>query len=161
MYAMYNGGGGGTYGFGITSDGVYTAGGGVELTTTWGVNAAYEHHWNEKWQTSIYGAYVKTEYDSTANAQLCALEGPMGVTAANIASCDNNWSYWNVGTRTQFNVDSQTYIGLDVIYTDLQTANSGLTGIVAASGNQPAALRTTADQSAWMAEFRFHRNFYP
>ena len=39
-----------------------------------------------------------------------------GMTVAN--GCNNNFQYWTVGTRTQFNVDSQTYIGLDVIYTE-------------------------------------------
>jgi hypothetical protein len=32
---------------------------------------------------------------------------------------------------------------------------------VAAGGNQPAALRNLSDQSAFMAQFRVHRNFYP
>ena len=133
----------------------------VDLTTAWGVNAAYEHHWNVRWQTSIYGAYLATSYNSTANANLCLHEwgsaaGPGGL------GCDNNWQYWNVGTRTQFNVDSQTYIGLDVIYTNLKSASIGAgSTIVTGSGTQPTQLRTVGDQSAWIAEFRFHRNFYP
>ena len=95
----------------------------------WGVNAAYEHFWNKRWQTSIYGAYISTSYDSTANANMCALEATrMGATAGAVASCNNNWNYWAVGTRTQFNVDSQTYIGLDVIYTALQTGSNGGVG---------------------------------
>ncbi len=73
-----------------------------------------------------------------------------------------NWSYWDVGTRTQFNVDSQTYIGLDIIYTDLKSASIGAGAVtVTGSGTQPTGLRTFSDQSAWIAEFRFHRNFYP
>ena len=49
---------GDSFGFGVVSDGVYGASGGMDLTTTWGVNAAYEHFWNKRWQTSIYGAYI-------------------------------------------------------------------------------------------------------
>ncbi len=41
--------------------------GGIDLTTTWGVGGAYEHHWNAKWQSSLYGSYIKTSYNSTAN----------------------------------------------------------------------------------------------
>jgi hypothetical protein len=156
-----------SFGLGLVSDGVYSNGvlagtsASIDLTTTWGVNAAYEHYWSKRWQTSIYGAYLSTSYDSTANAALCFsawgnTAGPRGL------GCDMNWQYWNVGTRTQFNVDSQTYIGLDVIYTDLKSASIGAgSTVVTGSGTQPTQLRTVGDQSAWIAEFRFHRNFYP
>ena len=41
-----------------------------QLTTSWGVNAAFEHHWNPHWQTSVYGGYVATSYNAAANATL-------------------------------------------------------------------------------------------
>ncbi len=82
-----------------------------------------------------------------------------GMTVAN--GCNNDWSYWNIGSRTQFNVDSQTYIGLDVVYTALQSASNGVPVTPLKAGNQPAGVRTLSDQSAFTAEFRFHRNFYP
>ncbi len=44
------------------------AAGGIELTTAWGVNAAYEHFWNKRWQTSVYGAYTATSYNTAANS---------------------------------------------------------------------------------------------
>jgi hypothetical protein len=171
MVSEYSGGG--SQGFGIISDSVY---GGttlanttsIQLTTMWGVNAAYEHFWSPKWQTSVYGAYIATSYNGQANAMLCSMEASYvsgagaGAGSAAVAgvSCDNNWSYWNVGTRTQFNIDSSTYLGLDVVYSNLNTALSGMTA-VAASGTQPAVARTLADQSAWTVQFRVHRNFYP
>ena len=37
----------------------------IQLTTAWGVNAAYEHHWSPHWQTSVYGGYIATSYNST------------------------------------------------------------------------------------------------
>ena len=130
-----------SFGLGLVSDGVYSNGtaagtsSSISLTTTWGVNAAYEHYWSKRWQTSIYGAYLSTSYNSTANAQLCIAQGAAGAAGqvfnaatAVTGSCNNNWQYWDVGTRTQFNVDSQTYIGLDVIYTNLKSANGGMSG---------------------------------
>jgi len=51
-----------------------------------------------------------------------------------------------------------------VIYTTLHSASNGTTVAFAANGTQPASaagVRSLSDQSAWMAEFRFHRNFYP
>jgi hypothetical protein len=159
MYSLFNGG---TYGIGIGSDGVFTTGSGIELTTAWGVNAAYEHFWNKHWQTSVYGAYTATSYDATANASLCSLETLAAFSNVAGIACDNNFQTWTVGTRTQFNIDSQTYLGVDIVYMDLQ---SGLAGMNANYGNgAETALtgpRTVTNQSALMGQFRVHRNFYP
>jgi len=163
FYSTFNGGAGGSYGFGVVSDGVYgAAGSSVDLTTAWLVNAAYEHFWTKRWQTSVYGGYLSTSYNTSANANLCLNEGTTAMVGMSVANgCNNNWKYWDIGTRTQFNVDSQTYIGLDVIYTKLQSATNGTPVALLANGTQPAGARTLADQSAWIAEFRIHRNFYP
>jgi hypothetical protein len=168
MYSLFNGG---SYGIGIGSDGVYagtnpTNGTSIELTTAWGVNAAYEHFWSKSWQTSVYGAYIATSYNATANALLCAGENAGGIWVANSFSgtCDNNWQVWNIGTRTQWNVDSQTAMGVDIVYQKLQTANGGASANVLQSSSttsQPTAVRTFSDQGAFMGQFRIHRNFYP
>jgi len=161
-YAYFGGGTGANYGLGIVSDNVYNAAGTNNLTTTWGVNAGYEHFWNKSWQTSLYGSYMHTSYNTTANTQLCALEA-VGVSAALTVGggCNNNWSYWVVGTRTQWNIDSQTYMGLDVIYENLNTSSQGVVGTVATSGFQPAAVRTFANDGQVVLQARVHRNFYP
>jgi len=170
MYSRFNGG---NYCIGIGSDAVFSSIGAtsLELTTAWGVNAAYEHFWNKSWQTSVYGAYTATSYDANANGYLCAAETgavggaftvPTGSTLA--AACNNNFQTWNIGTRTQFNLDANTYLGVDVVYEVLQT---GLSGLLANYGNGAESAqagqtgRTVSNQSAWMAEFRVHRNFYP
>jgi hypothetical protein len=161
MYSMFNGG---NYGIGLGSDGVFTTGSGIELTTAWGVNAAYEHFWNKNWQTSVYGAYTATSYDATANTSLCALETAGVAPAFSLAgaTCNNNFQTWTIGTRTQFNIDSQTYLGVDVVYQELQT---GLAGMNANYGNGAenalTGPRTVSNQSALMGQFRVHRNFYP
>ena len=99
----------------------------------------------------MYGAYIATSYNSTANAQLCAHERGLRDWPAVAHGCDNNWQYWNVGTRTQFNVDSQTYIGLDMIYTNLNRHRLVRARPQSpATGTQPAGLRTVGDQSAWI-----------
>jgi hypothetical protein len=155
----YSGYRGATFGYGLQADGVYgiNAAGptSVELTTAWGVDASYEHHWNKKWQTSVYGSYIAINYNSTANALACA------VTPIVTGTCDNDYSYWDVGTRTQFNLDANTYVGLDVVYTHLNTASDGATLALVANGTKPAGIYSVTDQSAWIAQFRVHRNFYP
>jgi hypothetical protein len=184
MYSMFNGG---NYGIGIGSDGVFAGssaanGTSIELTTAWGVNAAYEHFWSKQWQTSVYGAYTATTYNANANAYMCNSElrggnfsigikqtGAMGTLVgpafgnANGVACNNNFNVWNIGTRTQWNIDSSTYLGVDVVYQKLETALAGLqanygNGVVSNTAGSP---RDVADQSAWMVQFRVHRNFYP
>ena len=163
LYSKYNGGAGGSYGFGIASDGVYSATTGVQLTTTWNVNAAYEHFWNKSWQTSVYGGYAKTSYNDTANALLCAaaVNTAGGIVTGGATSCNMNFAVWNIGTRTQWNIDSQTAMGVDIVYQRLNSASVGGPTVVAGSGTQPAAARSVSDQGSWMGQFRIHRNFYP
>ena len=40
----------------------------LQLTTTWNVNAAYEHFWNKQWRTSLWGSYMEVSYNGSANA---------------------------------------------------------------------------------------------
>src|SRR6185437_7505400 len=66
--------------WGVVSDAVYNgsltgtgtgAASNLELTTSWNVNAAYEHFWNPRWRTSIYGGYAEVNYNNGANSILC------------------------------------------------------------------------------------------
>ena len=158
MYSLFNGG---SYGIGIGSDGVFGAAGtSIELTPAWGVNAAYEHFWSKQWQTSVYGAYTATTYNANANSYLCGAESRSGAFTINLATCNNNFNVWNVGTRTQFNIDASTYLGVDVVYQKLETALAGQQANFG-NGAEAASPRTVDDQSAWMVQFRVHRNFYP
>lgn len=161
-YAFFNGGAGGSYGTGVITDGVYGViagvGTSVQLTTAWGVNAAYEHFWSKSWRTSVYGAYQEFDYNSTATTLLCPAGGsPFGSGV----SCNPDFQYWAVGSRTQWNVSPDFYMGVDVVYTQLNTASGGLVASVAGAGAQPTAIRTFDDQSAWTIQFRVHKDFYP
>ncbi len=159
---------GGTYGFGVVSDAVVTGAVGastLSLTSGWGVNAAYEHFWNSQWRTSVYGVYDKVEYGSAANTALCTnVEAAYGMTAATAANgtCNNDFSNWAVGSRTQWNVTPAFYMGVDVVYQKLNTASNGVVGnTVGVAGGQPTGIRTIQDQDAWIGYFRVHYDFYP
>jgi hypothetical protein len=163
-YASYNGDG--TYGSGMLLDSVYGgAGTSVQLTTGWGVNAAYEHFWNAHWKTSVYGGYQQYTFNDNANAAMCAGEVTggfvAGVTQAQCVGAGNNWGVWDIGSRTQWNVTKDFYLGVDVVYQNLNTQLKGLTGTVAGSGAQPTAVRTFDDQHSLMVQFRAHKDFYP
>ncbi|HZT26679.1 MAG TPA: porin, partial [Pseudolabrys sp.] len=162
---------GNTISLGLLSDGVYggvpgSTASSVELTTAWGVNAAYEHFWNMQWKTSVYGGYAAVSYDSQANAMLCAGEGlgaGTGTAAVALAGCDNNWSTWWVGSRTQWNVTRDFYMGVDVLYSKMNSLSTP-TGLAPAtitnSSCQLGSCRVD-DIDNWMVRFRVHHDFYP
>jgi hypothetical protein len=158
---------GGNVAFGFATDGVY--GGsvalgtntGVQLTTAWSVDAAYEHFWNKQWRTSLYGGYLGTSFNSTANAIVCT---SLAVAAVVPAGCSMNWNQWWVGSRTQWNVTADTYLGLDVFYQRLQSAQPGapISAAFLGGGVSPAPnTYTAADEGSLGVRFRVHRDFYP
>ena len=157
--------------YGVISDAVYggTLGAGnatnLELTTAWNVNASYEHFWSPRWRTSIHGGYAEVKYGDQANAILCVTQfdgGGAGSLAVANAGCDNNFNWWWVGTRTQWNVTKDFYMGLDVAYTKISSAKSS-DGLF--FGPFPAGTNTGTrfidDQDNWQFRFRVHRDFYP
>ena len=161
-------------GFGQLADGVYggttlggsTTGTNVELTTAWGVNAAYEHFWNPRWRSSLYGGYAAVSYGDRANAMICATQGTangtgigLGNGAVALPGCDNDWQTWWIGSRTQWNVTKDFYMGVDVLYSKIMTAdiNPSRPGFTSAL----ALGQTTSDVDNLMFRFRVHRDFYP
>jgi hypothetical protein len=163
-YIMFKGN---NVGIGINSDAVYggTVAGanasGLELTTTWNVNAAYTHQWNAAWKTTLWGSYMQQDYNSNANAMLCT-GGGVGAVAP--AGCDMDWNIWGLGLRTEWAVSSNFQIGLEVLYAKLDSASTpGNLVAAAATGAKPAsgALYTVGDQDNWAVRLRINRNFYP
>ena len=169
--------------FGVLSDCVYggTVTGanntGCHLTSAWGFNAGYEHYWTPAWHTSLYGAWYQVKYDSQANAMLCTLEGngtgaPTsagggGSTAVAGAGCNNNWSTWGVGSRTQWDVTKTFYLGVEVLYSQMTSATLTSSGTLlnAAGASSPVAIGSAIHQentsSNWMVSVRAHRDFLP
>jgi hypothetical protein len=167
-WQMYNAGN--NAGFGWITDGVYAgsavAGTGtdVELTTVWGVNGFVQHVWNPKWRTSVYGGYVEVDYNSNAKAIICpagaATAAPVGVAMTGVTNCDPDFSFWQVGTRTQWNPHRDLDVGVDVQWTHLNTAYKG-TATLAANGARPAGVYAIDDQDILSVMFRIQRNFLP
>jgi hypothetical protein len=167
----------GNLAYGVLSDCVYggTIGTasttGCNLTTAWGFNASYEHHWSPAWQTSVYGGWDAVSYNAQANAMLCSAAGfgagsGTGSTAA--SGCNNNWSTWFVGSRTQWNVSKTFYMGIDALYSQLNSASTGSAGApLGYSGSTSAATSlgnatgTESHSSQWTIRFRAHKDFLP
>jgi Porin subfamily len=165
-------------GYGILSDGIFSAAtGDVQLTTAFGVNAAYEHFWRPDLRTSLYGYYYAVRYNDAANLSICTAQttgntagtivfaGGAGVpgaaTASPITACSNNWSQWGIGSRTQWNITPWFYVGFDVLYSKLQTASNGAVVFLNATGAKPSALYTVSDQDNVLFRVRLHRDIVP
>src|SRR6195256_5812716 len=63
-------GSGHSAGFGWVSDGTFSTGNNIELTTVWGINGFIQHFWTPKWRTSLYGGYVQGDYEGAASASV-------------------------------------------------------------------------------------------
>ena len=159
-------GNGNNAGFAWITDGTFINGGSVELTTVWGVNAFFQHFWNPKWRTSLWGGYVAVDYSDQQKTDMCgaAVGGPValvrGVGIANVTNCNPDSSWFQVGSRTQWNPHPDLDIGLEVLYTKLNTAFGGQ-ALLPASGARPAGTYNIDDQDIVSVLFRIQRNFLP
>jgi hypothetical protein len=173
-----NGAFGGNEGYGVLSDCVYggssvTAASiatetGCQLTSAWGFNASYEHYWTPAWHTSLYGAWYQVKYDTQANAMLCSSAGGgngagTGSAAVATAGCNNNWSNWGVGSRTQWDVTKTFYLGVEVLYSTLRSAQTfnGIAGGTSYGFGGAGAGTLVQNQSNWLVSVRAHRDFLP
>jgi hypothetical protein len=164
--------------YGVLSDCVYvgvTAIGNntsCMLTSAWGVNASYDHFWTPALHTSLYGAYYAVTYGSgngSANANLCSAAGfgntLAGTLAVGGAGCNNNWSTWGIGSRTQWDVTRTLYVGVEVLYENLHSATTGTGSVVGPAGFASYATGSAtvneANSSAWVVSARIHRDFVP
>ena len=157
-------------GFGVLADAVYggTLAGanatGLNLSSAWGLNAAYEHFWSPRWRTSLYGGYAQVSYNNNANGMICSFVGNgtgSGAAAVASAGCDMDWNTWWIGSRTQWNVTKDFYMGVDVLYQKLQSASLFNNVPVGAFSPSATPVNSVSDQDNWMFRFRVHRDFYP
>jgi Porin subfamily len=156
--------------YGFQSDAVYAtpsaiSDGSLNLTTAWAVNAAYTHFWDPSWKSTLWGSYFAQSYNSNANLILCG-------SAANVTGgCDNDWNAWGAGLRTEWAVSSSFQIGLEVLYSRLDTATpfGGSITQSGANGTKPgcavgvpgAPCYVATDLDNWAVRLRVNRNFYP
>jgi hypothetical protein len=171
------------FGYGFFSDGVFSnATGEIQLTTSWGINAAYDHLWLPNFRTSIYGFYGRFEYGANANLAICNAQtrpniglspfatpsgtpGSIAFTPVQVAQgqCNNNFNWWVVGSRTQYNFTPWFYVGFDVIYQKLETASNGTFATFSAltGAAKPTAVYQIKDQDNYGLRIRVHRDIVP
>jgi hypothetical protein len=77
-----------------------------------------------------------------------------------------NWSNWGVGTRTQWDVTKTFYLGVEVLYSQMNSASTA-TGLVAGPGSGTTsyafgnAFQAENHASNWLVSIRAHRDFLP
>jgi len=153
----------------------------IHLTNAWSLNAGYEHFWNPRWRTSLYGGYTRVWYDQTVKNMAAQhlptpafggiacgqpVEGtvwpPINVGNGSTNSCNPDFSFWQVGSRTQWNITKDFYLGVDVTYTRLNTAYQGTNNfggpVTGTIGTKNPALFVD-DQSIVSGIFRAQMNF--
>ena len=82
------------------------------------MQAGFQHYWTNSLRSSIWGSYMSYESQSNAvDTQVCAPRG-FGAGCA-------DWNAWQVGSRTIWNPVTNLDIGLEVMYTKIETAFDG------------------------------------
>jgi hypothetical protein len=151
--------------FGWITQGVFSGttavtGSEVHLTTVWSASAGFEHMWTPALRTSLYGSYVDVSYNASATAAICAMAGTNPDFAA---GCNPSFSIWSVGSRTQWEPTKGLYMGVDVMYQQLNSSRSEALALAAlgTNGAKPAGTYTVDDLGHWYVTFRVHRDFLP
>jgi hypothetical protein len=163
----------------LTNGGVgpSTNGTSCNLTTAFGVNAAYEHYWTPQFRESFVYAYNKIMYNSQANAILCNFEtagagANTGSTAPAVANCNNNWSISTYATRFQYDFTKSLYLGVEVMYQHFSTAqlpgSGGASGpgtigapLAALIGGGLTSNATVKNENNVAITARIHKDFLP
>jgi hypothetical protein len=161
--------GGNNVGVGTITDTVYVNGSQQEQTTAWTAAAAYEHYWTSNFSTTVYGTYTQLSYsDTVVNSRwFCGGGGArtpnMNLTAAANAagvSCDPGFNFWTVGTHTDWFPVAGFRLGVDVQWTQIETAYAGQTLVLNTSqGARPTGLYTAKDEGILGVIFRAQRSF--
>lgn len=100
-----------------------TVGASLQLTQAFSAVAAFEHYWTPTLRTSIYGGYFDFEANSALVDSRCA--GVARVGGGTLSAGCADWSAWQVGSRTLWNPVANLDVGLDIIYTEVDSALKG------------------------------------
>jgi hypothetical protein len=127
----------------------------LELATAWNVQAGFQHYWTNSLRSSIWASYSQYEANSTAvNTLVCPARG-QGPGCA-------DWGALQVGSRTIWNPVTNLDIGLEIMYSKIETAFGGsVTGVNIVTNNVVDPSKRVSDQDVWSGILRVQRNFWP
>jgi Porin subfamily len=144
---------------------------GHQLTTSWTIGAGIEHYWTPALRSSAFGNYNATTYNGTAKTLFCSspqspirtLGGVAPTGAVAFAGCNPDFNVWNVGSRTIWNPVPNLDVGLEVMYTKIETKHDpALVALnFAGAGGRAVGLYAPSSEDVITAIFRIQRNFWP
>jgi hypothetical protein len=149
-------------GVGWWSDAYYNGaviGSQLENSKTWSVVGAFEHYWTPSLRQSVYAGYNSYEANSSAVDAICGGVAVFGGGGATLGAGCGDWSAWSAGSRLLWNPVANLDIGLDVMYTKVDTALAGASYVQGTQGLPPVLL--VGDTHTWAGIFRVQRNFWP
>jgi len=144
-----------------------------QLTRFYSITAAIEHYWTPALRTSVWGNYTAADYNDVATTIFCSSpQSPVRRLAAPntpltgatvVAGCDPDWNVWAAGVRTIWNPAPQFDIGLEVMYTRVETKFDPNQMVLnfAGAGGRPAGVYFPSSEGVWASILRLQRNFWP
>lgn len=155
---------------------------GQQLTQYWTIAAAFEHYWTPALRTDIFGSYTSADFNATATTLFCsspqspvravsagniaiaqASGAPTGAAGSAFAGCDPDYNLINVGVRTIWNPAPQFDIGLEVMYSRVETKfdPNQVALNFAGAGGRSGGFYAPSSENTWSGILRFQRNFWP
>jgi hypothetical protein len=141
---------------------------GHQLTTSWTIGAGLEHYWTPALRSSVYGSYNSTTHNATARTLFCQspvspIRSVGGAALTTNNGCNPDFNVWNVGTRTIWNPVPNLDIGLELMYTRLETKHDAslVAFNFAGAGGRAAGLYAPSSENVFSGLFRIQRNFWP
>jgi len=159
-FAMF-GGSGVAYqsvGFGATTDGIYVPGGAIQLTEAYGVRGAFNHNWDPKWSSSLFGSYSAIRYNGTAKASYCTSYGAGVVGLGLTYSCNPDFNVSQLGVITRWVPVKNLTFSAEAMWLHLDQSFAG-TATFAPTAPKPATVYEFRDQNAFSLQLRAQRNF--
>jgi hypothetical protein len=169
-FAMFSGSGRAdayqSIGFGATTDGVYLpafAGGDgtIHLTEAYGIRGAFNHNWDARWSSSLFGSYSMVRYDGTAKANMCANYLPGKAPSADY-SCNPDYNASQLGVVTRWVPVKNLTFSAEVMWFHLDQKFTG-TAALSPSAPKPGVAQGARyefkDQDTVHLQVRAQRNF--
>jgi hypothetical protein len=122
-------------------DTVFAAGTAQQLIQTWGMRGAYTHHWDDYWNSSVYGAYAAVHYNNAAKILICSTPG-LGfdvAAGAGLTTCNPDYDIGQLGFITRWTPVKDLTFSADLTWSHIDTKMAGLITAASAAIGKPLA----------------------
>jgi hypothetical protein len=155
--------GGNNLAIGALADAVYLNGTGFELSTTWTGGGYFTHYWTPQFTSTIFGAHTQISYNDTVinGRWFCGGGGAavQGVLVPVATKCDPGFGFTVIGTHTDWYPVPSFRLGVELLYTHIDTAFGGSQITLPKNGARPAGAYTAKDEGIASVVFRAQRQW--